>query len=194
VGDRAILELVNLKETRVMSKEINTQQLLTNFSSCHVGIVSQLTRLGELPALLAPAELARKVAQDTLDFFKRVVYEHHAEEEKELFPAVVSSAHAGVERIHVETLIRDLTEQHRHIEKLWTSIEPELRHIAKGQGHHLKVDHLNELVKTYYAHARFEEAEFLPLSETILSRNSNHMAALGLSLHLRHPPYVSAYI
>lgn len=30
------------------------------------------------------------------------------------------------------------------------------------------------------------ETEFLPLSQTILGRNSNHMAALGLSLHMRH--------
>ena len=27
---------------------------------------------------------------------------------------------------------------------------------------------------------------FLPLSQTILGRNSNHMAALGVSLHMRH--------
>jgi len=26
----------------------------------------------------------------------------------------------------------------------------------------------------------------LPLSQRILSRNSNHMAALGLTLHMRH--------
>ncbi|MEY2688035.1 MAG: hypothetical protein RL375_2233, partial [Pseudomonadota bacterium] len=27
---------------------------------------------------------------------------------------------------------------------------------------------------------------FLPLSQTILGRNGDHMAALGLSLHTRH--------
>ena len=42
------------------------------------------------------------------------------------------------------------------------------------------------LVSTYANHARFEEQVFLPLAHSILSRNGNHMAALGVSLHLRH--------
>jgi hypothetical protein len=49
-------------------------------------------------------------------------------------------------------------------------------------------------VSEYTAHAQFEEAEFLPLAQTILGRNSNHMAALGLSLHMRHVKPVNAYI
>jgi hypothetical protein len=49
-------------------------------------------------------------------------------------------------------------------------------------------------VTEYKAHAAYEEAEFLPLSETILSRNSNHMAALGMSIHMRHAKPVNAYI
>ena len=53
---------------------------------------------------------------------------------------------------------------------------------------------MQRLVTEYQAHARYEETEFLPLSEKILSRNSNHMAALGLSLHMRHVKPVNAYI
>jgi hypothetical protein len=47
-----------------------------------------------------------------------------------------------------------------------------------------------ELVHSYGNHARFEEEEFLPLSDIILGRDGNHMAALGLALHMRHsqPP------
>ncbi|MEZ5652848.1 MAG: hypothetical protein R3E87_20115 [Burkholderiaceae bacterium] len=43
-----------------------------------------------------------------------------------------------------------------------------------------------QLIDAYLAHARFEEQEFLPLSELILNRDGNHMAALGLALHARH--------
>jgi hypothetical protein len=70
----------------------------------------------------------------------------------------------------------------------------DLKKVAKGQDHQLNTAALNDLVATYQAHASMEEEEFLPLSEEILGRNSNHMAALGLSLHLRHRPYVSAHI
>ena len=50
------------------------------------------------------------------------------------------------------------------------------------------------LVAAYLAHADFEEEAFLPLAATVLGRNDNHMAALGLSLHMRHAPPVTAYI
>ena len=39
---------------------------------------------------------------------------------------------------------------------------------------------------SYQAHARYEEEVFLPLSQTILGRNSDHLAALGVSMHMRH--------
>ena len=169
-------------------------QPLMNFSNCHVGIVAQLDRLGQLPALLAPAELARKTAESALAFFPKAVYAHHAEEEQELFPAVRASAHVGEERVHVESLIDRLTFQHRELERLWEQVEPELRHVAKGQSTRLDVALLTSLVDLYQEHARFEEDEFLPLAQTILGRNSNHMAALGMSLHMRHAPYVRAHI
>lgn len=38
------------------------------------------------------------------------------------------------------------------------------------------------------ARAEFEEQAFLPLSQIILGRNSNHLSTLGLSLHMRHTP------
>ena len=37
----------------------------------------------------------------------------------------------------------------------------------------------------YKGHARFEEQSFLPLSKTILGRNGDHLAALGVSMHMR---------
>ena len=177
-----------------MSTAIDTDQPLMNFSNCHVGIVSQLDRLGSLPALLAPAELARKTAEGALAFFPKAMFAHHAEEEQELFPAVRASAHVGDERLRIEGMIERLTSQHRELERLWASLEGDLRRVAKGQSTNLDVARLNDLVDLYQAHARFEEDEFLPLSQVVLGRNSHHMAALGLSLHMRHAPDVRAYI
>ena len=53
---------------------------------------------------------------------------------------------------------------------------------------------VQELVQAYTAHARFEEEQFLPQAQAILSRNGNHMEALGLSLHHRHAPQPMAHI
>ena len=177
-----------------MSTPVDTDQPLLNFSNCHIGILAQLDRLNQLPALLAPAELARKTAQQALEFFPKAVYQHHAEEEQELFPAVRASAHAGAERLQVESMIDRLKAQHRELERLWEDLEPELRKVAKGQSTNLDSQKLFRLVDTYQAHARYEESDFLPLSHTILKRNDHHMAALGLSLHLRHAPYIPSHI
>lgn len=167
---------------------------LDQFSNCHAGIVSHLQAFGELPELLGPAERARRIAGDMLAFFKDTVYEHHGDEEKELFPAVLASAFRGEEQDRVRAMVEQLVAQHRAIESLWRLLEPELRKVAKGQASALDTEAARMLVREYQDHAAFEEREFLPLAHAILGRNSNHMAALGLSLHMRHVPRVMAHI
>lgn len=168
---------------------------LNTFSNCHAGILRHLADLGDLPVLLAPAQRARRIAEDALGFFRAAVFDHHAEEEAELFSAVIRSAAAGEERSRVEAITDQLTREHRAIESLWKSLEPGLRQAAKGHDSGLNVVALEALVRQYSAHAAFEEAEFLPLAQQILGRNANHMEALGLSLHMRHlPPPVRAYM
>ena len=168
---------------------------LEGFTHSHFDIVIQLDRLAELPALLAPAELAKKTALNALAFFKNSVQVHHSDEERALFPAVSQSATPGSERARVEDLVEELVRQHRRLESLWHTIEPELKKIDKGSDHQLNTDCLTQLVQQYHHHARFEEREFLPLAHRILSRNPHHMEALDLSLHMMHrPSYLAAHI
>jgi hemerythrin-like domain-containing protein len=159
---------------------------IDDFSQCHAGILSHLQTLGSLPALLEPAARARQIATDTLSFFREAVFEHHAEEEKELFPAVLASAIQGEERDRVQALVNTLTAEHRKVEATWSKLEPKLKAVAKGHDSDVDGADIQALVDSYQAHARFEEEVFLPLSQTILGRNSNHMAALGVSMHMRH--------
>lgn len=168
---------------------------LNIFSNCHAGILRHIADLGDLPMLLAPAQRARRIAAEALDFFRAAVFEHHAEEETELFPAVLKSAAPGEEHDRVQAMAQRLTGEHRAVETLWKSLEPGLKQVAKGHDSQLDTAQLERLVRQYTAHAAFEEAEFLPLAQQILSRNANHMEALGLSLHMRHmPPPLGAYI
>ena len=167
---------------------------LLNFSNCHVGILSHLQSFGELPALIEPATRARNIAQEMLKFFRGAVFEHHAEEENELFPAVLVSAVKGQERDRVHVMIDELTAEHRAIESAWNKLEPELKKVAKGQDSEINTASIEYLVTRYRAHAQFEENQFLPLAHTILSRNGDHMAALGMSLHMRHAPYFVGHI
>jgi iron-sulfur cluster repair protein YtfE (RIC family) len=163
---------------------------IAGFSRCHEGILQHLASLADLPALAEAAARARAVADETQRFFRAAVYEHHQEEERELFPAVLASATRGTEHAQVQAIVEQLTREHREVETAFEAIEPSLKRVAKGQDATLSGAELaaqvGALVTRYEEHARYEENEFLPLSERILGRNSNHMAALGLSLHLRH--------
>jgi hemerythrin-like domain-containing protein len=159
---------------------------LDRFSLCHAGILSQLQALDELPALARAAARARRTADEAVRFFHDVIHEHHAQEEQELFPAVLASAVTGDERDGVRRIVEQLTREHREVEAAWAKLEPALKAVAKGREAELDAAAVEALVRRYEAHAAFEEREFLPLSETILGRNSAHLAALGLSLHMRH--------
>lgn len=173
---------------------VKPDEPLNAFSQCHAGIVTHLQALADLPALMAAAARARSVAEESLRVFRHAVLEHHAEEESELFPAVLRSAQPGEERDRVQELIERLTREHRTMEALWHRIEPAVSAGARGKPADVDSAVLEELVRSYTAHARFEEADFLPLAEIILGRNGNHMAALGLSLHMRHVPHPVSYI
>ena len=159
---------------------------LNNFSHCHDGILKHLNTMADLPDLVLAAERARKVADDVRHFFRNVIYNHHEEEERVLFEAVLASANEGEELAKVKAIADRLTREHRQVEAMYVKLEPELKKMGKGQACNFDNAAIEQLVRLYKAHAEFEETEFLPLSHTILSRNSNHMAALGLSLHIRH--------
>ncbi len=159
---------------------------IADFSQCHVGIFRKLDQLGELPALLEPAARARQVAEKSVEFFREAIFEHHLDEERELFPAVLASAQDDGERARVTEMNKRLTEEHRELERLWKGLESGLKKVVKGQFDDVDVTQITRLVTQYRAHAQFEEKEYLPLAEQILGRNGNHMAALGMSLHMRH--------
>jgi hemerythrin-like domain-containing protein len=166
---------------------------LNEFSQCHTGILTQLDKLADFAEQVAAAERCRQTATALLALFSRGVLEHHAEEESELFPAVLRSA-LPAEAEAVREQAERLTREHRVIESLWKRIEGAVGAVAKGKHAQIDDDVVRELVRLYRTHATFEEEEFLPLSAGILGRNGNHMAALGLSLHMRHVPPPVGYI
>lgn len=173
---------------------VDPQAPLAGFSRCHAGIIRQLEAFDGLPELARAAQRVREVAAGTETLFRDVVLEHHAEEEKDLFPAVLRSAAPGEERILVGTMVQCLTVQHRAVEALWERLRTAVHLAAQGRPVELDASLVRQLVRDYLQHAKFEEEQFLPLAATILRRDGNHLAALGLSLHLRHAPQPVGYI
>lgn len=167
---------------------------LQDFTQAHEGLLAGMRRVVDLPSLAQAAGRARELAAQTLRLLDDAVTGHHADEERELFPAVLRSARAGDEREGLRAVVDQLVEEHREIEDLWRRLRPEVLHVAQGRDAHLRAEAVDLLASVYDAHARFEEREFLPRARDILSRDPNHMEALGLSLHLRHSPVPSFYI
>lgn len=159
---------------------------IQDFSECHVGIVSMLGKIETLSQAQRQTPQRSEEARRVLAFFKEVVSAHHEEEERELFSAVLEDASAGDEQTQAAALINRLVHEHRRLEGLYAQLSPALSDIARGHDGVLDAATSAALVAEYRAHASFEEAVFLPLAQKILSRNSNHMAALGLALHIRH--------
>lgn len=176
------------------ARPADPEQPLADFSRCHDGILERLHAYSDLPAQVAIANRARQVAADVLTLFERGVLAHHGDEEGELFPAVVRWAHPGEELERVKQLIKRLTLEHREIEALWRAQRPAVEAVARGKPSDLEKAATMQLVQAYEAHARLEEREFLPLAQEILGRDSGHMAALGMSLHLRHAPHFPGYV
>jgi hemerythrin-like domain-containing protein len=175
------------------SDTLNTTPI-QDFSDCHAGILTKLDHLAALPGLVEAAKKARETAQEALALFQDAVFEHHAEEERQLFPAVQAAATPGEERQRLDVVAQLLTLEHRDLEQRWKKLESAIKAVAKGQDAPLDVEALQQLVALYTAHARYEEAEYLPQAHAILSRSTSNMEALALALHLRHTPQVVAYV
>lgn len=172
---------------------MSTDTPLSEFADCHSSIVQHLQQLADLPALLPVAQAARQKAAVALEFFNRVIYQHHTEEEKDLFPLVQRCAQVGAERDQAQHIARELTDQHRELEALWESLEPGLKKVAHGKDSALNPDQLARLVQRYNDHAHYEETVYLPLCKEILGRHDASLAALGLSLHMRHAKINTLY-
>ena len=82
---------------------------LDNFSHCHDGILVELNAMSALPELARAAQQARRQADAVLQFYRKVVKNHHDEEERVLFEAVLRSAGAGEEHARVKAITERLT-------------------------------------------------------------------------------------
>jgi hemerythrin-like domain-containing protein len=142
-----------------------------------------------LPELLASALQARAMAGDLLTVFRQGLLEHHEDEERELFPAVQAAAQEGAESAAIDGMVAQLVREHRAVEALWNLIEPAVNAIAEGGAPALDPLLLQEIVQHFFAHVHYEEQEFLPLAQRILSREGNEMAELAKALHTRHERY-----
>lgn len=104
---------------------------LQALDACHRQIHIHLQALADLAQRLsqeADYPLVRQRAKDIEAFFSATAREHHAEEERSVFPRLLQSADEAL-TLTIERLRQD----HGWIEQNWLELGPMLRAVAQGE-------------------------------------------------------------
>jgi len=138
--------------------------------ACHRRIEKQLATLDRLQRHLPEHghdEEARNAARAILRYFDTAAVNHHADEERSVFPRVV--AIAGREG---QALVSDLEREHRALDVQWARMRPLLVGIAAGQRANLSPRGVLELRQAYERHIALEENVLIPLVESMLEADT----------------------
>lgn len=143
---------------------------LEMLSACHDRVERQCTTLRRLVSYLpthgADAD-ARAAAAAVLRYFDTSATDHHADEESDLFPALIESM-AGSDAVCLREMIDALTRDHRALEAHWQRLRPVLLGIAAGDPLALTAADVEPWIGLYERHIAREEAELLPMATRLL--------------------------
>lgn len=143
---------------------------LVMLSACHDRIGRQCATLRRIVSHLlahgADAQV-RDAAAAVMRYFDSAAVHHHADEERDLFPALIESM-AGSDAVCVRELTAGLAAEHRELEARWTQVRRQLEPLAGGTTASLAAGDVDALVVLYERHIAREEAELLPLAARLL--------------------------
>ncbi|MDB6002426.1 MAG: hypothetical protein JWP52_4125 [Rhizobacter sp.] len=144
---------------------------LEMISACHGRIERQCATLRRLVPHVASrgsdAE-AQQAAANVVRYFETAAKDHHADEEVDLFPALIESM-AASDPVCLREMTAALTENHREIEALWRRLREVLERVALGEPALLDADVVEAFVTAYERHIEREERELLPMAARLLS-------------------------
>ncbi|MQM31699.1 MAG: cation-binding protein [Candidatus Accumulibacter phosphatis] len=162
-----------------------TEAPLEMLAACHRRIEAQCTSLRRLvPHLLAHGadDAARTAAISLMRYFDTSALHHHADEEEDLFPALIESM-AGSDALCLREIIAGLTADHRALEACWRHLRAILERIAASECVPLLVDDVEALAVRYEHHIEREESELLPMAARLLS--DADLARVGRAMRVR---------
>lgn len=158
---------------------------LEMLAACHLRIDRQLVTLQRLAAHLprhgSDAE-ASGAASAVMHYFDSAAGHHHADEEIDLFPALIESM-AGSDAVCLRELVATLTADHRALEAQWRHLRPSLALLAAGQAASLDALAVDTFVDHYRRHIAREDAELLPMAGRLLA--DADLDRVGLAMRRR---------
>lgn len=155
------------------SPSASTEAPLEMLAACHGRVEQQCrTLLRLVPHLQAHGadQAARQAAQAVMRYFDTAAQDHHADEEQDLFPALLAlTADSASEAPRVRALTQALLADHQRIGGLWRELRQALAAVAEAQAAELSIEQVQEFVGAYQRHIEQEEGELLPLAARLLS-------------------------
>src|SRR5512138_3356128 len=158
---------------------------LEMLDACHDRIRRQCSTLLRLRTHVAASgvdEAARAAARGVMRYFDTAAKDHHADEEVDLFPALLESM-AGSDPVCIRELIDRLTNEHRELDRLWRGVRTWLVAVEAGRQPASAPGEIDAFVGMYEQHAKLEEEELLPMAARLLG--TEDLDRIGRAMRLR---------
>lgn len=193
-GDRAVPSTIPMppEPPGPASAARHEEPALATLAACHRRLQ---THCAALQRLIDPRDghrpdlPARQAARDAVHGLDTVLQAHHADEELELFPALID-AMAGSDAVCLREMVASLTAEHRDLERRWHRLRPALLGLADGHSAALAVDEARAFVDGCQHHIAREDAELLPMAGRLIG--DAEMSRLGHALRMRGAPVEGA--
>lgn len=158
---------------------------LEMLAACHQRVEAQCALLHRL-VIHVSAHGADRQARDAagivMRYFDTSARHHHADEEVDLFPALIESM-AGSDAVCLNELIDSLSTDHRELEHRWRHLRPALEQVVSGRATTLSGDEVQVFVGLYERHIAREESELLPMAKRLLG--SAELDRIGVAMRER---------
>lgn len=158
---------------------------LDMLSACHDRIERQCATLQRLPAHLAAHGAdadAKQAAVNVMHYFDTAGRNHHADEERDLFPALLE-AMAGSDAVCLREITQTLTREHRELDAVWQGLRVQLQALSTGDSEAIDSAVVADFIAQHTRHITREEGELLPMAKRLLGEDQLH--AIGESMRAR---------
>ena len=163
----------------------DSQSPLSALYACHRRVLAYCATLRRLVLHLADCGCNREaqvISHGVLRFFDNEIPQHYADEEEDLFPALIDSM-AGSDAVCLQALTRGSAEQHRALSVQWDLLREPLEEIAAGRRSLLSSESVEAFARLWHDHIGAEEGELLPMASRLLT--DGDLARVKQSMQIR---------
>jgi hemerythrin-like domain-containing protein len=157
---------------------------LEMLAACHGRIRDKCATLSRLKAHVATVgadAAAGGAARAIMRYFDTAARDHHEDEERDVFPALIESM-AGSDPVCIRELVDSLEHDHRELERLWRKVRAWLVAIDAGQAA-AGIPEVDSFLDLQERHAAREDQELLPMAERLLG--TAELDQIGRAMRLR---------